>query len=227
LRGERAALFGGTFYVIAVGFSRQYLGVHYPSDVLGGWLLALAWAGGISGLRLRVRATGQPDWIKLAIRFGVGLAAGLMLVLAGYVSSDLAHNNLRVVAPGRVYRSGQMSAAGFARTIMALKGILNLRGENPGTAWNQAETATAATLNVVHYDRSLGSGTPLKLAQMNDLVILLRQSPKPILIHCNGGADRSALVAALYDFAILGQKPARRTRNFPSGTVMCRSSGPR
>jgi undecaprenyl-diphosphatase len=33
----------GTVYIILIGFTRLYLGVHYPTDIMGGWLLSLAW----------------------------------------------------------------------------------------------------------------------------------------------------------------------------------------
>jgi protein tyrosine/serine phosphatase len=35
---------------------------------------------------------------------------------------------------------------------------------------------------------------------------MLRQAPKPLWIHCPSGADRTGLVAALYLFAIEGQR---------------------
>jgi len=34
-------------FCLAVGASRIYLGVHYPSDILGGWAAAIAWVVGI------------------------------------------------------------------------------------------------------------------------------------------------------------------------------------
>ena len=43
-------LFCGAILAIAIGWTRLYLGVHYPSDILGGWALAIAWVLSVSYL---------------------------------------------------------------------------------------------------------------------------------------------------------------------------------
>lgn len=43
-RRRRLAAAGLAVFVVAIGWSRVHLGVHYPSDILAGWSLALAWA---------------------------------------------------------------------------------------------------------------------------------------------------------------------------------------
>lgn len=39
---------GGGLFVLFIGWTRLYLGVHFPSDILAGWMLAFAWAVGVS-----------------------------------------------------------------------------------------------------------------------------------------------------------------------------------
>ncbi|VXD21743.1 phosphatase PAP2 family protein [Planktothrix paucivesiculata] len=34
----------GGLFVLTIAWTRLYLGVHFPSDILGGWLLAITWA---------------------------------------------------------------------------------------------------------------------------------------------------------------------------------------
>jgi undecaprenyl-diphosphatase len=41
-------LFTCGFWLMAIAWTRLYLGVHYPSDILGGWALAIFGAMAIS-----------------------------------------------------------------------------------------------------------------------------------------------------------------------------------
>lgn len=53
-----AVAVSGALVVLLIGFSRLYLGVHYPTDVLAGYLSALSWlvcVGGVYALWLSVR----------------------------------------------------------------------------------------------------------------------------------------------------------------------------
>ncbi len=45
---RRLVFIFGSLYVIAIAWCRLYLGVHFPSDILAGWMVALAWAIGVS-----------------------------------------------------------------------------------------------------------------------------------------------------------------------------------
>jgi undecaprenyl-diphosphatase len=52
LAGRRWLVVGGTVTLIAlVGYTRVYLGNHWSTDILGGWLLGWAWLGVLDALR--------------------------------------------------------------------------------------------------------------------------------------------------------------------------------
>ncbi len=64
-RAAQAALWiAAAFLALAIGLSRIYLGVHYPSDVLGGYMAAVVWVGTVAAgdriVRRRRKRAGKP-----------------------------------------------------------------------------------------------------------------------------------------------------------------------
>ena len=43
-RYRRVAVIGSLVYVLVIAFTRLYLGVHFPTDILAGWCASIAWA---------------------------------------------------------------------------------------------------------------------------------------------------------------------------------------
>jgi protein tyrosine/serine phosphatase len=128
----------------------------------------------------------------------------LFLIVGGYSSYLAATDNFHTVIPGEVYRSSQPSAEAIAdlEKRYGIKTILNLRGESNKPGWYTAEVAQAKALNIAHIDFSMSAARELSEEKAQALIKIMRDAPKPILIHCRSGADRTGLASALYLAAI-------------------------
>ena len=119
--------------------------------------------------------------------------------------------NFHPVIAGELYRSSQPSASTIAllQKKYGIKTIINLRGDNSGHRWYDAEIAQAKVLDINHIDFRMSSRHELTQAQAAQLVQLMRDAPKPLLIHCQGGSDRSGLASVIYMNRIAGQSEDR------------------
>ena len=122
-----------------------------------------------------------------------GVAGGWALYLR-------ATGNVHAVTQGVAYRSAQLDTDQFVEIIkdFHIKSVINLRGDNAGEDWYTKELDVAAKHGVIHYDVGMSAKQEPDEETVARLLAIMKTAPRPFLIHCYGGADRSGLASALY-----------------------------
>jgi protein tyrosine/serine phosphatase len=144
-----------------------------------------------------------------------GVSVGLIAAaIGGYWGILQYEGNLHAVSAGILYRSAQLNKGEtrWAVREYAIKSVLNLRGAHAGQPWYDDEIAAAGELGLAHFDYPLSSKRFVTSQQIEEILDIVRKAPKPLLIHCKSGADRSGLVAAIYRVSDTGASAAEADR---------------
>jgi protein tyrosine/serine phosphatase len=137
---------------------------------------------------------------------GLLVSAAGVAALVGYLGWLHLSGNYHMVVAGELYRAAQVTPDSIARYQASDKigSILNLRGASPGAEWYDAEVAASAQLGITHADFAMSASNEITTDEAGQLIDLMRSLPKPLLIHCRHGSDRTGLAAALYLAAVQG-----------------------
>lgn len=130
-----------------------------------------------------------------------------LVLLVAVLGINFLGHNVHAVIPGAVYRSAQLDATTLAAVVKRyhIRAIINLRGPHPAYAWYQAEVRLSAQKQLMHYDITLPAHGLPSLQSLQMLVIVLQHSPRPLLVHCRQGADRTGLASAV-SLILAGQR---------------------
>jgi tyrosine-protein phosphatase SIW14 len=151
------------------------------------------------------------------IRWLVAVALVVVILVAPSVYFRFiydTHKRLRIVEPGRVYRSGQMTAEGFTDAVQryGLRTIINVQDEYPDPSialsfWSkqtikESELCRELGVRYVHLMPTLlprhliPQQRPAAIDQL--LSVLDDEANYPLLIHCHAGLHRTGLLTAIY-----------------------------
>ena len=124
----------------------------------------------------------------------------LVLVTGAYFEYNFKTGNFHTITAGEAYRSAQLNKdqLEYYTNKHKIMSILNLRGKELESQWYKDELAVSITRHIAHYDIALSALCEPTDKDIKEMIDIFKSAPRPILIHCLGGADRSGLAAAIW-----------------------------
>ncbi|MEE6250658.1 MAG: dual specificity protein phosphatase family protein [Bdellovibrionota bacterium] len=128
------------------------------------------------------------------------------LVFTLNLFAGILGDNFHEIDEARYYRSAQLSAKKLEKYVekYGIKTVINLRGESE-KKWFQEEKEILHKMNVdLHSIRMSARRLPHR-EDLLSLIELFESAERPILVHCQGGADRTGEASALYQMLYMGK----------------------
>jgi protein tyrosine/serine phosphatase len=115
--------------------------------------------------------------------------------------------NFHEIEPGTYYRSAQLTKKEFASAINKyhIRTIVNLRGESPKEKWYRDEVAVTSENNVALFSIGMSAGKIPHKANVVKLLDIFKTAERPMLVHCQAGADRTGEASAIYQMLYMNK----------------------
>jgi protein tyrosine/serine phosphatase len=138
----------------------------------------------------------------------------LCLTIVGALFGVRFSENFDVIEAGVAYRSGQLSPDELEVIIrqIGIHSIISLSPPEPDRPWYRGEVAISAARHIARYEMPLSPRKELTSAELCRLLTLLKEAPKPVLIHSTNGADLAGLAAAIFRYAV-ASRPVEEAKN--------------
>lgn len=109
-------------------------------------------------------------------------------------------DNFVEVEKNKLYRSKTLEKEALERyiTTHCIKSVLILRDAEPESQWYKDELEVAKKHNVIVHNIPLSKRRLPSNEEIAQILKLFDTAPLPMLIHCQAGADRTGMVAALW-----------------------------
>lgn len=138
------------------------------------------------------------------------LVFAVLIALCWYIG--VFGGNVRAIEAGKVYRSAQLTGSNYTAVTARLVGndlnsvlarehirtLICLRAGSAKDDWYREEIADCNRYQVDHKDVPFSARSLPPPETLKSLLDVFDHAQYPVLLHCQGGADRSGLAGALY-----------------------------